>query len=476
MATIIYEGREYTMLDLLKKINDLESAQKEKILEIEEQKRKQEVRIIGLENNKRMQDEKLISLETKNEKIIQLESKVTTLQEQLNKAEDRIILVAQNSSDNSSSLILMNSIPKFSGKFQENIYNFFQKVEQAQAIGGWDVNKTLLIAKQLLEGEALTFVGTDMTAKEVKSYDEFKKIMIDRFKCKNTARYYRELLNLIQIQSDESIEQYADRIRAINIHTYELTDNNDKNEAVKYEADQRALDSFMRGLGESMLATRVRTTCPESFNKAVSTAIAFNEAQRSAKFEAQNIANNQYLQTANSAPEVMQLVTQPRVSRPIQQNYSLYYNNDYEYQKFITNQSQQNFADTQNSQITNHEYYSSSSNHKKRRYNNIIDNQSQFIPQDSRNFENIANNQSADYSDQNRSQFNNYRQEARNQQDFIPYQNQRDLQPPENSREYSQPEFLQPNDPRENSRNLPNNGQNFLQGNPHGHGLRQTKN
>jgi hypothetical protein len=63
----------------------------------------------------------------------------------------------------------------------------------------------------------------------------------------NAHRFYREKLRHLQLQNREDIEQFADRIRQVNAHTYTLTDKPERDAAIKFEADQRALDTFLMG-------------------------------------------------------------------------------------------------------------------------------------------------------------------------------------------------------------------------------------
>jgi hypothetical protein len=147
-----------------------------------------------------------------------------------------------------SSFDISSTIPKFTGSHKDNIHNFFTKIEQARKIGNWNEQCTLLITKQFLDGEALEWVQSDDITKGTENYEEFQQLMCDRFKKKATPRFYREQLSTIKIKDNEEIEHYADRIRSINHHTYTLSDSAEKNEAIRYEADQRALDAFLNGL------------------------------------------------------------------------------------------------------------------------------------------------------------------------------------------------------------------------------------
>jgi hypothetical protein len=178
-----------------------------------------------------------------------------------------------------SSFDVSTTITKFSGPAKENIINFITKVEQAQKLGGWNDNRTLLITKQYLKEEALKWCQSDDTVASANNYDDFKKLLSDRFKQKNTPRFYREKLGHLRLQEKEDKEPFADRIRQVNAHTYTLTDNADQNSAIRFEADQRALDTFLNGLtGEFGQLTR--QSRPTTFQDAVTTAVELEAATR----------------------------------------------------------------------------------------------------------------------------------------------------------------------------------------------------
>jgi hypothetical protein len=69
---------------------------------------------------------------------------------------------------------ISSTIPKFTGSHKDNIHNFFTKIEQARKIGKWNEQRTLLITKQFLDGEALGWVQIDDITKGTKNYEEFQ--------------------------------------------------------------------------------------------------------------------------------------------------------------------------------------------------------------------------------------------------------------------------------------------------------------
>jgi hypothetical protein len=133
------------------------------------------------------------------------------------------------------------------GKADEIVVFFLQKIEQAAVLTNWTPEVRLTVVRQFLTDEALNWSQTDDYARTTIDYELFQTCLKNGHK-KNTTRYYREFLSFITIQRDEDIEVFADRIRSTNSKIYLLTDNADVNAAFKYEADQRALDTFLNGL------------------------------------------------------------------------------------------------------------------------------------------------------------------------------------------------------------------------------------
>lgn len=111
-------------------------------------------------------------------------------------------------------------------------------------------------------------------------YNEFKTVVVQRFKRKNAIRFYREQLHSLRMRRDESIEQFADRIRKINAQTYELVEDENENRIQLFEADQRALDTFIHGLYGDEVNKAVRLARCKTFQEAVEAAVGFVEALR----------------------------------------------------------------------------------------------------------------------------------------------------------------------------------------------------
>jgi hypothetical protein len=202
--------------------------------------------------------------------------------------------------ESQSSYVLLNTLDKYCGKPNENINFFFKKLDRARELGKWNEREAMLITQQVLAGEAQVFISSDLAAREAATYEELKDILINRFKKKTTDRYYRELLTLVRIKDGEEIEHFADRIKELNSHTFELGDSVSDNLIRKYEADNRAIDSFLIGLGEGELGSGVRKSRPKTFNEAVATAVELQESERRALSKpTKNVFSSPASQTSN---------------------------------------------------------------------------------------------------------------------------------------------------------------------------------
>ncbi|KAJ8884182.1 hypothetical protein PR048_016039 [Dryococelus australis] len=165
---------------------------------------------------------------------------------------------------------LLPTIPVFSGKPEDNVRVFFIVIEQAANVCNWSEIEQLAFVKLRLAGECLS---------RGQNFEELKKHLLERFGRKHPTRFYRVQLNCLKILDNESMEEFADRICKINANTYELGSNNEQNEAIKHEADQWALDTFLDGLkGEVGKFTSISR--PRTFKESLVSAINVVEADK----------------------------------------------------------------------------------------------------------------------------------------------------------------------------------------------------
>lgn len=169
-----------------------------------------------------------------------------------------------------------NLVTPFSGKPGEDVTAFFDNLLAASKVGLWTDEQLLQITKLRLVGEAKAHVLYNEELRNALTFDELKTGLLKRFQRQNSTRFYREKLNTISQRQNETLDSYVDRIRKVNINTYQLTDNDMVNKVILQEAESRALDTFLRGLPAEM-SRRVRAEFPKSLDEAVSLATAFEE-------------------------------------------------------------------------------------------------------------------------------------------------------------------------------------------------------
>lgn len=167
-------------------------------------------------------------------------------------------------------------VTPFSGKAGESIEVFFDDLTAAGKIGMWTDDQLLQMARLRLVGEARNHVLCNEELRNARTFEDLKQGLIKRFKGQNSCRYYREQLGSIKQRHNESLDSYVDRIRTINSNTYQLTESEEANRIILQEAENRALDAFLRGL-QPDLSRRVRMEFPKTLADAVNVATAFQE-------------------------------------------------------------------------------------------------------------------------------------------------------------------------------------------------------
>lgn len=167
-------------------------------------------------------------------------------------------------------------VTPFSGKTGEDITIFLDNLQAAARLGSWSEDLLLEVAKLRLEGDARRVVQYNAHLREATTFAEFKEGLLNNYKNLNSTRHFREQLSMIKQLNKESVTHFADRIKKINVYTYELTSNDVANRVILQEAECRALDAFLRGLTPEM-SRRVRASLPKTLAEAVQSAVMFNE-------------------------------------------------------------------------------------------------------------------------------------------------------------------------------------------------------
>lgn len=168
---------------------------------------------------------------------------------------------------------LVSSINVFDGSQPNLVKHFFDNINSMGDISGWNETHKLQVIKIMLTGCALQFFNSDETCKNATSCQEVKDVFLDRFGKSLPDHYYFEQLALIKQTRNESIENFADRVKRTCDRTVKTTQNPEVNKVLKDEADRLAMEAFVRGLsGEVGRQTRIKF--PKSYREAVTTAIA----------------------------------------------------------------------------------------------------------------------------------------------------------------------------------------------------------
>lgn len=174
---------------------------------------------------------------------------------------------------------LLGSVEEFSGKPEEAVTVFLDKLERAASLGGWSDTETLNVAILRLGGDAAEFFRSKEECRGARRYEDLKTQLLLRYRSKKSSRFYREMLTNVRKGPQEDIEAFADRVRKINAHTYETSGTAEYVAAMRFEADQRALDAFLNGLSGE-LGRQCRLTMPQSFDDAIEIAIRIQEVER----------------------------------------------------------------------------------------------------------------------------------------------------------------------------------------------------
>lgn len=112
--------------------------------------------------------------------------------------------------------------------------------------------------------------------KNATTLDTFKQVLCKKYKSQNSGRLFREQLSVVKQRQNESLIAFTDRLRTLNVYTYQLTNSEESNVIVLREAENRALDAFLRGLQPEM-SRRVWSEFPKTLEDAVSAAVALHE-------------------------------------------------------------------------------------------------------------------------------------------------------------------------------------------------------
>jgi hypothetical protein len=176
----------------------------------------------------------------------------------------------------------LSAVEPFTGARGENVEGFLSCLERAGKFGGWSDEDLLGALVLKLRAGAAGFMQAHEKAGDVTSYAVAKDLLLKRYGGVENRRYYRELLANVRIGPGEEIEEFADRIRSINMHTIKAEENPGKAAVRRAEADERALDAFLNGL-VGRIGEHTRLAMPESLDAAVAAAVRVREVERRAR-------------------------------------------------------------------------------------------------------------------------------------------------------------------------------------------------
>lgn len=169
-----------------------------------------------------------------------------------------------------------NLITPFSGKTTEDVTIFINDVLAAAGMCNWSDETTLRMANLRLTGEAKTYVMYHETLGKASTFEQLAEGLRQRYRKQNSARFFREKLSGLTQKVGETVETFSDRIRKINAQTYELTQIPEADRVILREAENRALDVFLRGIPPEF-SRRVRMENPEDLAAALRVATQLQE-------------------------------------------------------------------------------------------------------------------------------------------------------------------------------------------------------
>lgn len=149
--------------------------------------------------------------------------------------------------------MIANTVEQFSGKY--NVKQYFEQIEQRAKLDEWTEKTTLNIIKFRLTGDAYNFVKTDQTLVDL-SYADFKAKLIKRFSPVTIPGQALKNLNRCYQRPDESVDQYATRIKLIGVEIKGedlATAAENEKPGLEKKVNQLILNQFTTGLNKNLL-------------------------------------------------------------------------------------------------------------------------------------------------------------------------------------------------------------------------------
>lgn len=150
--------------------------------------------------------------------------------------------------------MIANTVESFSGK--EKIIEYFDKLEIRAKLDFWDEATTLNILKYRLTGEAYRYYKTDQSTFDTLDYTNFKNKLIKQFSPTTVPGQALIKLNKCYQRYDESVSQFATRIKLLGRDIYEedrLYANQNELAGLLKKSQQLTLNQFKIGLKRDLI-------------------------------------------------------------------------------------------------------------------------------------------------------------------------------------------------------------------------------
>lgn len=147
-----------------------------------------------------------------------------------------------------STMGICSRLPFFSGNTGESVNDFVTSFEYCSQVGNWPTDKSVLLAKSSLKGDAKLFVECHPVLSLTLNWAEFKRLLVERFSPKrDNYTIERQFSTCIQHRG-ETVETYACRLRALARYLHKSSENVHEQRAIDRIIDDRLIKQFSVGV------------------------------------------------------------------------------------------------------------------------------------------------------------------------------------------------------------------------------------
>lgn len=167
-------------------------------------------------------------------------------------------------------------LPSFNGELGPKIRTYFEQLEEIADFYQWDADEQLRVAWCKLTGIAREFAYRNHKIKRIIDYDDFKKLMIERFNTELLMVRIQKFHQCMQ-QKDEDVQTYTVRLQSLAEGMTLIPDmvDEDKREiaenCLQQELDTKLKNQFVSGLSSS-IRRQVMSEDPDTFEEAMAIA------------------------------------------------------------------------------------------------------------------------------------------------------------------------------------------------------------